>query len=175
MPALVEPAYVNDLLQAVLDEVCACLENTTLGVPGSCYMSHTSPPDDCCDYLAIWLEQMLPTYKFPEVSSRVQKCGDVHRMARVRMKLLRSCWPVVKDNAQSPFPTPDEIQAASEALLIDGNVLWCCVGDALMSGACCDEWNQCLDFKMDEMVPLKPRGGCAGWEIGFTVELKSCC
>lgn len=175
MTPLCSPAYINDIFQAILDDVCGCLDNTVLGTPKDCFISHREPPDDCCDYLTIWLDQMLPTYNFPEVTTRVQKCGDVRRMARVRMKLLRSCWPVVKDNASSPFPSAEEIQSASEALLIDGNVLWCCVVDAAGGGANCDEWNDCLDFKMDEMVPLKNRGGCAGWEIGFTIELKGCC
>lgn len=175
MTILCEPAYVNDLLQAVLDSTCECLQNTVYGTPGSCFISHTTPPDDCCDFLAIWVEQMLPTYSFPEVSTRVQKCGDVHRMVRVKMKLLRDCYPVVRDNAQAPFPSPEEMQAAAEGLLIDGNVLWCCVVDALTTGIGCDQWNECLDSLMNEMVPIRPRGGCAGWELAFTLELKGCC
>ena len=173
---LCEPAYVNDLLQVVLDEVCQCLaENTTHGAPASCFMSHTTPPDDCCDFLAIWVEQMLPTYSFPIVSDRVQKCGDVHRMIRVRMKLLRNCYPVVKDNARAPFPTGEEMQTAAEGLLIDGNVLWCCVVDAVTGALGCDSWNECLDAVMEDMTPVQPRGGCAGWEIAFRLELKGCC
>lgn len=173
---LANPAYLNDTLQAILDEVCDCLDNTTLGRPNDCYISHASPPDDCCDFLAIWIERLLPTYSFPAVSDRVEKCGDIHRMAEVRLKLVRSCWPVVKDNANAPFPTGEEMQAAAEALLIDANVMWCCVEQTFAGpeGVACGEWD-CLDVKMNELLFDRPRGGCAGISMSFLLELNGCC
>lgn len=171
---LADPAYLNDRLQMILDEVCECLANTTLGSPRSCFISHTSPPDDCCDFLSIWIERLLPTYSFPATSDRVSKCNDIHRMAEVRMRLMRSCWPVVSDNAANPFPPPEKIQAASEALLIDANVMWCCVEGTFTSGLGCEAWD-CLDFQMSELTFDRPRGGCAGVSMSFLMELTGCC
>lgn len=170
------PAYLNDTLQAILDEVCDCLENTTLGRPSECFISHTMPPDDCCDFLAIWIEQLQPTFSFPAVSDRVSKCNDIHRMAEVRLKLVRACWPVVKDNANAPFPTGAEMQAAAEALLIDANVMWCCVEQTFGSetGVACGDWD-CLDVKLNSLTFDRPRGGCAGVSMSFMLELNGCC
>lgn len=170
-----DPAYLNDRLQLILDEVCDCLDNTSLGRPKDCFISHTSPPDDCCNFLAIWIERIEPTYSFPQVSDRVEKCGDVHRMAQVRLKLNRACWPVLKDNAAAPFPSAAEMQAAAEALLIDANVMWCCVeGTFTTGGLGCERWD-CLDFKMNDMLFDAPRGGCAGVSLSFLMELNGCC
>jgi hypothetical protein len=173
---LQNPAYLNEILQSILDSVCLCLADTTLGQPEDCFISHTRPPDDCCDYLAIWMERMLPTYEFPFINEAKPDttCGTVHRMMEVKLKLARSCYPVVADNAANPFPPPATIQAAAEALLIDANVLWCCVQCAFDDGA---PWpdDACLDARFNELVMDRPRGGCAGMTISFLLELDHCC
>jgi hypothetical protein len=171
---LCSPAYVNDILQGLLDDVCACLANTTLGQPQDCFISHTQPPDDCCDFLAIWIDRMLPTYSFPNVSDRVQRCNDVHRMVDVKLRLVRPCWPVVRDNAAKPFPTAEAIQQAAEGLMIDMNVIWCCVVDSVAQGIGCDG-PSCLDVLLEELRPDPPRGGCAGMTMTLRIELEGCC
>jgi hypothetical protein len=172
---LAYPAYLNDVLQTVLDSVCDCLDNTTLGTPKDCFISHRQPPDDCCDFLAIWIDRLLPTFEFPDVSFRVERCGDVRRMADISLRLVRPCWPTLKDNANSPFPTPAEMQAAAESLLIDANVLWCCLSDTFAAGLGCDNLNGCLDAIIEELVMDDPRGGCAGMTMTFRLELEGCC
>jgi hypothetical protein len=173
---LQDPAWINETLQAILDSVCECLADTTLGQPPDCFISHTRPPDDCCDYLAIWLEQILPTDQFPSVADTAidTRCGNVRRMMRVKMKLVRSCYPVVRDNATSPFPAAAEIQSAAEALLIDANVMWCCVQCAFDTGGVFVD-GACLDAKFEELVMDRPRGGCAGLTMTFLVEMEQCC
>lgn len=173
---LQNPAYINEILQGILDSVCECLADTTLGQPPDCFISHTRPPDDCCDYLAIWLDEIMPTEQFPLGTDTMvdTKCGNTHRMMRVKMKLVRSCYPVVRDNATSPFPSPSEIQAAAEALLIDANVMWCCVQCAFDEGDVFPD-GSCLDAKFVNLEMDRPRGGCAGATMTFLVEMDQCC
>jgi hypothetical protein len=171
-----DPGYVNDTLQAILDYAYDCLENTTLGLPTYKFLSFTRPPNDCCDSLSVWFDAMLPTQEFPRVYDGVDKCGDIHRMMRVKLKLVRPCWPVLADNAANPFPPPSSIQEAAEALTIDSNVLWCCLGNGFATG---DAWldgnPSLLDTRIESLVPDEPRGGCAGFTMTIYVELDSCC
>lgn len=174
--AFSDPAYINDVLQAILDHVCDCLSNTPLGSPSRCYLSFTRPPDDCCDYLAIWFSNIYPTRTFPEIYEGVDNCGDVGRFMEVKLKLRRGCWPVLKDNPVSPFPPSEEIQAAAEDLTIDANVLWCCLANGFTTGAAwLDGDSGCLDTRLDSLVPDQPEGGCSGMTATILVELEGCC
>ncbi len=46
--ALLNPEHINDMMQAILDVACNCLADTPSGLPMDCYISHNTPPDDCC-------------------------------------------------------------------------------------------------------------------------------
>jgi len=174
---LANPAYLNDLLQRLLDEVCECLEDTPLGVPEYCFISHTRPPDDCCNYLAVYLEQILPTVKFPTISDVGvdSVCNSVQRMARVTLKLARDCYPVVQDIEPAPFPAPSEIQAAAESLLLDANAVWCCVSCLVGTDGWTPEGHSCLDVKLKDLTMDPPRGGCASLTMNLLIELEQCC
>ena len=174
------PTYLNDTMQAVLDDVCAGLACTVFGAPNDCFISHTAPPDDCCDFLAIWMDVMQPTMQFPVVNtSIVDRCGETGRMMRLAMRLRRSCYPVIRDNAKSPFPPPAEMQAAAEGLLVDANVVWCRLISGFSEGVyalddpACP--SGCLDWKMGELRMDPPKGGCAGFTVTFAAELEGCC
>lgn len=172
----IEAATINDVLHGIMEHVYACLDNTTLGQPKDKFLSFTRPPDDCCDYLAVWFEDLLPTVNFPAVFDGEDDCGVVQRMMEVKLKLVRPCWPILKDNANSPFPAPSEIAAAAENLTIDANVLWCCLSDGFNGS---DVWPEgdslCLGSKLQSLRPDKPRGGCAGMTATVWVELEGCC
>lgn len=174
--AEVDPAAINDILQSILDGVYDCMDGTVDGVPANKFLSFGRPPNDCCDYLAIWFDYIQPTSEFPMVDSGPGgECASM-RMLTVSMKLVRSCWPVIRDNPRNPFPPSVEIQAASEKLTIDANVLWCCLQSGLASG---DLWPEggsgCNSFRMLELKPDPPNGGCAGFTVRFSLELDGCC
>jgi hypothetical protein len=172
----VNVAYINDTLQGILDGVYDCLAaDSVLGAPEHKFLSFTRPPDDCCDYLAIWFESLQPTREFPlvGVGDAAIDCTD-SRLTTVSLKLVRPCWPVVKDNPKKPFPPPAEIQAAAENLTIDANVVWCCLATGLGSDALRAD-SLTLGFRMIELRPDDPRGGCAGFTVRFAIELDPCC
>lgn len=176
MTNIADPAILNDVMASIQEAVCSCLEdNSPAGPPPRCFISLTRPPDDCCDYLAVYLERMVPTIDFPQVSAGLDRCGEAQRMARLKLKLVRSCWPVLKDNPTNPFPPSAEIQSASEGLLIDLNVVWCCLSAILTGG----DWIQIagggIRGKLESIEPDRPRGGCAGFTATFLVELDACC
>lgn len=174
--AEVDAAYLNNILQSLLDHVYGCLENTVSGQPADRFMSFTRPPDDCCDYVAVWFDGIYPTKEFPDIWTGVDRCGDVRRMMRVKVKLVRPCWPVIKDNAKAPFPTPISIETAAEKLTIDANALWCCLAGGFQSG---EAWfggdSDCLYTRMESLVPDAPRGACAGMTATVLIELEGCC
>lgn len=174
MTELQSPGLLNDVLQSILDNLCECLgENTTLGAPKDCFIYHTRAPDDCCDSLVIWLDRILPTAQFPIPFVGRDECGAVGRMMRVGVKLVRPCWPTVVDNPSNPFPPVAAMQAAAETMLIDTNVLWCCLSAGLSAGDH-DPSGSCQDFHIESVIPDKPRGGCAGVTASFLVELDAC-
>ena len=172
---LIDPASINEILQLVVDDLCVALEEcTTAGAPQSCFISWTTPPDDCCDFLAVWMDELLPTVKFPSVNNTDPfQCG-VSRMMRVKARLVRPCWPVIRDNAKSPFPPPGDMQAAAEALLIDSNVVWCRLVSAFANNFYDQAENGCLMAMMASLKPDEPRGGCAGFTATWLMELESC-
>jgi len=171
-----EPAELNEALQLLLDDVCAGLVCTVYGPVDTCFISHTTPPDDCCDFVAVWLDSIYPTTMFPNIDeSTSERCGETSRMMRVNIRLRRACYPVVRDNATAPFPPPAEMQAAAEGLLIDANVTWCRVSSGIASGLYVPEGSGCLDFKMVSLGMDRPRGGCAGFTMTILMELEPCC
>lgn len=174
------PQFISDTLQLVVDDLYNGLSCTTNGSPKDGFISHTAPPDDCCDFVAVWMDRLDPTREFPLVNTTfVDRCGETGRMALVKARVRRSCYPVIKDNARSPFPSAGEMQAAAEALLMDANVVWCRLVSAFGEGVYALSEPECaagcLNFKMEQLVMDPPRGGCAGFTVSFWMELEGCC
>ena len=171
-----DPAYYVDLLDHIVSLGCACLEDTVTGVPADCFVSHCVPADDCCDFLAVWIDEIYPTRNFPvpyEGTSR--ECTDVSPAIRVGLRLMRPCVPTLVDNATNPFPAASELDASAKDLLVDARVLWCCLIQAHAQGDLWPEGYECLDVKWGSMEPECPRGGCAGWTWFFDLETDQCC
>lgn len=134
-----------------------------------------------CDFLSIWLERIRPRVGFENAQyitgEKVwAKCGDIGGVADVALRLMRPCFPVAKDNATNPFPTATEMQAAAENLLIDVQVLRCCISASYCAGLLFPDTPDadCLELAIGDIVPAGPRGGCAGWTLYFAIELDSC-
>lgn len=172
---LENPGILNDVMQAILGEVCECFGANIVGTAPTCFVSLTEPPADCCDYLALYLGDMQPTQDFPAPWGGMDQCGTTQRMTSMHLLLRRLCWPVVRDNPSAPFPPPPEIQAASETLLMEANALWCCLAAVLRSGDWHDLVGPGAGYRLSRMEPVRPRGGCAGVRLNFAVELENCC
>lgn len=176
---MITTLYLNDLARGMLEAACECLEDTETGVPGSCFIGHADPPGDCCDYLAVSLMRLYNSSRFPAETEGADDCATIIPAAVFQVKLMRPCYPTLIDNPTNPFPPPAEINAASELLLIDARVLWCCVTNTLAQGGSAVWPNnpgsmECPDYKVGRMEPVVG-GGCAGWKLTFTVALESCC
>jgi hypothetical protein len=168
------PTYLLDLTEAMLARLCECLDGTPRGRPADCFISHDQPPHDCCDFLAIWVERVKPTLEFPSEFFGTWRCGDVRPMAEFRALLVRNCWPTVRNNPKSPFPPPEEMDAAASDLLIDGQVLWCCLSSAAADHSLLPPSMDCNEIRLTRMDPVR-QADCAGWSIRWVVELDACC
>jgi len=178
--ALLNPTDINDLMQAMLDVACNCLADTPSGIPADCFISHNIPPDDgCCDFLAVWLERIRPRIGFENAAyitgEKVwARCGDVGAVADINLRLMRPCFPTLHDDAWNHFPSAVEMQTAADNLLIDIQVLRCCILSAGCQGILFPSDDQCQELAIGDIVPEGPRGGCAGWTLHFALELDSC-
>jgi hypothetical protein len=170
---LQNPDRLALILSVIRDGLCACLEEETPdGRPTNCFISHGEPADDCCDFLAVWLRRIYPTTKFPQFTEGSDRCGNTHAAVEFGVRLMRPCFPTLEDNAFNPFPDQEtSIEPAAENLLIDAWVLECCL---LGLGSTFGPANDCQDFRMGELRPAGPRGGCAGWTLWGTLE-EFCC
>lgn len=182
MPPPINPAFIADVLQELIDVGCECLEATTLGRPADCFTSWCEPPDDCCDFLAAYPTLIQPTTGFTnevgEFDRITGRCGDISGRLEIRLKLMRPCWPTLVDNATAPFPPAADIQQASEELFVDMRVLWCCILSEYSAGNLWsltgDEFG-CLDVGWGPMIPKCPEGGCVGLYWDISLELPTCC
>jgi len=171
-----DPAYFVDLLDNILSIGCECLADTTLGAPQDCFVSHCAPADDCCDFFAVWLDQVYPTRTFPETyDGSTRECTEFLPAARIGMRVMRPCVPTVVDNATNPFPPAAELDTSAKDLLIDARVLWCCYVQAHANDLLFPEGFDCLEVSWGIMEPECPRGGCAGWTWFLTLETDQCC
>jgi len=170
----IEPGYWGDVLEGILSVACQSLSTTPLGQPSSCYVSQNRPPADCCDLLAVWTERFRPTIKFPIEYTDYDRCLEVRQMMDVVVTLLRPCWPVVVDNARSPFPDPADIDSASTSLAIDIQALWGGLVTAYAAGALIVSPRPPDYIKWGQILPMHNEGGCAGWELRMTIDLDPC-
>lgn len=174
--AMPDVTLLAEIMESIKVALCECLDdNSPAGAPPSCFVSLGRPPDDCCDYLAVYLDRILPTVDFPNPSTGLDQCGVTQRMARLKVKVVRSCWPVIKPNPTNPFPPASEIQSASEGLLIEATAVWCCLSEILLSGDWHDIVGPGLHGKLEGLEPDRDRGACAGFTATFLIELESCC
>ncbi len=165
------PYSIVDAMSSILNAASTCLEETPLGVPGSVYVYHTSPPDDCGDILVAWIEDIAPTVNFPQPFNGDIGCAPVLMMATIKMRLVRKCWPVVKDNPSSPFPSAEEMNEAALKLAGDSEALWCCLIDGVRSGSFWIGAATDPEFILESIKPTRPRGGVVGIDVTMKVEL----
>lgn len=173
---MIAPEALNTIMAAVLERLCACLEaDSTNGKPEKCFIYHNRPPDDCGQYLAIWMVDAYAANADATVQAPSQRDCTASRGLRLKAKLVRNCWPTLKDNPSNPFPGVEAVQIASEALLIDANVMSCCI-DSLVGKM--DEQAILLGItggRIESIMPDENRGGLAGWTMQFVLAIPGCC
>lgn len=173
------PNVLTQVLQSILDVGCSCLVDTEYGQPEDCFISHDEPPDDCCDFLAIWAERIRPSRGFQDgqyvTGGKLwDKCCSLNAVADINLRLVRPCYPTLIDNPLSPFPDAADMQEAAEKLSQDIWVLQCCTMEAHCQGLLLPSTTDCLEVGWGDATPFV-RGGCAGWTWSLTVELPTCC
>lgn len=174
------------LLHRTVEYALACLADTPRGAPGSSGVYHTAPPADCCDSISVWLERIAPgggqvpaPASFPNEFSGLAKCG-MYPIAHLGLRLWRPCWPILEDNAFNPFPPVEATDATAIELAMDAMALFCCImgdlqlddGTSIIKGGTA---GIDINASMGPITPLRPQGGCAGWDIRFRIELDPCC
>lgn len=161
-----------DALSSVLAEVSVCLETTTNGVPSTVSMYHGPPPDDCGDSLFVWVDEVRGTTSFPEALSGTYRCAAVTGMVRVKLRVTRNCWPVLKDNARMPFPPVTETYAATAKLIEDVEAVWCCLSNGFADGSIWAGDNPLTpEAVLVGVAPKRPKGGLAYVEAEMLIEL----
>lgn len=169
-----------DYLSTLADELLAAAESavdeprTGHALPDRRYVGVAQPPADC-DQLVVFYDPDEPIEIRRRGDSTVPSPSDVCAVlpvGRLCVELWRSCWPTVSDGADSPvLPTADEIETATDGLLVD---LW-----ALTTGLL-SEWaartlfesvGACDDVEFESVVTLEPAGGLVGFRICLQVAL----
>ncbi len=166
----------EDFAAGVLKAICDCLENNTrLGAPDSVFPYHTTPPADCCDFLAVSIEGLFPYAigKFPEVLNEIESCEDIGMGVDWAIHLLRPCWPMAKAHPTTPFPSMKESAEAATLMYEDARVMTCCLLDHFEYLE--EAHGVCNAIVPGLMRPYPPDGGCAGWRWDIKVEFDRGC
>lgn len=168
---------INELVATVLEHACSCLEASTTGVPKYCFISHGEPPEDCCDFMAVWLDRIFPVLNFPIAEDvNEHRCDLIRGAADINLQIRRPCWPGPENNAQAPFPAPAKMQAAAEDLLVDAKTLWCCITGGMQDAVveALPEFEG-LGVRWGTMKAHADKGICVGWDMDLWFELPQCC
>lgn len=168
-------ALVTALLTDLAMMAYESLADTRLGVPEGGYLSHDEPPEDTCDFLALWVRSWTPYLagQFPTPQAEVARCQRIEWGPSLILSLRRPCSPDLKGDRANPFPEPTDETAAAVDLIEDIRVLQCTV---------LNDWPTRLqvDFPGAVLLPasIDPTGsttGCFGWDWEIQMELPSGC
>lgn len=176
---MANPFHLAEIMDNIVHIAWEGLADTTSGQPTDHYVAHGPPAVDCCDLVVAYAEYVRPSVGFGVQAQYVtggrvlDQCGNVGRVADIVIELWRPCYPTVVDNAYSPFPPAEDIDAASKSLLEDAWVLQCALISASCNGTIFPPYigQHCLNVAWGDMKPLGPKGGCAGWSWLLTLEL----
>lgn len=180
---MLDPGVIAVVLDRTVNLGMACLDNTPSGAPSVSGVYHTAPPAKCCDSLSVWLERIVPgggdppqQATFPNEYVGAAHC-NLFPIAHIAMRLWRPCWPSLVDNPFNPYPPVETTDTAGLNLAIDAMALWCCISSDLLidDGTSIIKGGADILAGMGRIEPLPPKGGCAGWDIRFRLELDPCC
>lgn len=116
------------------------------------------PPDDCCDFLAVWVSNLRP---------RGGKCLDP--LLLDVFVLLRQCWPTLND--QGAPPAGSVLSAATERITENAVAIYQGLALALDGDVPSTLGGFCKAHVPVVMECDQPTADCAGWLLSFTVEV----
>lgn len=163
------PVHTPDLLhltaQEVLDCVCdALMEQSDCGCPCRKFVTIGQPVwDSCCDggQLAAFIDRLYVNGAFPATENGVITC-TAPLSAEVTIQLIR-CVPTVAEDGTAP--NAQELSDSSRSIYSDMYIAYRAV-------ICClAQYKKYRRFTMGDSRSVGPQGGCAGFEIRFTVDL----
>lgn len=180
---MVDYGYIGTLLSNTVDLVCACLADTPSGTPGTCTVYWSTPPDDLdcgdCEHnglLVAWLERISPVQTYPNVYTGIVSHGQtVQLKADFVVRLVRPCWPKLIQDIANPFPSRAATELAALNLDYDAALVMCCILTDLQSKTPTITGGPCQQVSMGGLQVDRNRGGCAGFEVRFSVGLGACC
>ena len=157
-----------DLFWLVAEEalqcVCTALADTACGCPcRACVVFGPPVWDQCCDggQLTTFLERVYVAKSFPSAETGQITCSAPLAGDFV-IQLLR-CVPTVAEDG-----TPPSCQAISDS----AKSIYTDMYVAFRAIICClAAYKKLRTFTIREARPVGPQGGCAGFEIRFTIEL----
>lgn len=163
-------ATAEELLIAAaeaLDTIPDLLGTTFAGAPARQLVYYGPVVHDCCEQLAVWVNPVGEGARSPgTLAPGMQVIRPTFRVHATR------CVPTgqIVSKRYVP-PDPPVINAASEQVLADGWALWNHCFNLLNAEPEALLFSKCSDLVNWSMQALTPLGGCAGWEMQFTVAL----
>lgn len=160
-------ATAEELLVAAaeaLDTVPDQLDTSYAGAPDRQFVAPGLPVHDCCEQLAVWVNPLGEGARTPQVLAADVRINQV----TFRVHATR-CIPQGEIvGKQYVPPDPAALSAAAAQLLADGWALWNHLFNMVNADLL---FTKCGDLVRWGGSALTPSGGCAGWEIFFTVGL----
>lgn len=158
-------AFETALLEVVLDGFDAC--TPAIAAPSRVFRYIGVPPIDCCEKdgnLVVFSPDGYGTEG--DINQRGPR-GTNQPFQSVLDLYLRwwTCWPMPTPDG-SP-PSPAEMDAAAVRVNAALDCAWFAIAGATRPGgdlAACGQW------MLMDWVPIRPSGGCAGWEIHTKVQ-----
>jgi len=168
---------LGDFLTHVLDTAVRFLERNDIPVPDRRIISHTDPPADCCDLLAVSYEFGKPTTQAPLPQFAGLQCA-ARTAISITVTIMR-CAPSLHDGTSvaAVTPTAEELSNSALELAQDAWVLFEEFLEALVRGTIFNDCDNCCQNGGCQVTsfagvnPISPRGGCAGNRLTFSVTM----
>jgi len=163
-----------DMLAAISVGVAEALEESTLGRPELTITPHSTPVDDCCNFVGVWMVAGRPTNsrEWPGGGQQPVECGDYRMVPEIEIAVRRPCQPILGESRSAPLPAPSKITAAGQDLLVDYAILACSAPGIVQQVVNSRQGYQQLVQRI-LVGSLTPHsvGDCAGWNFRFRLEV----
>lgn len=163
-------ATAEELLLAAaeaLDTIPDFLGTSFDGAPERQVIYYGNVVHDCCSQLAVWVQPVSEGARSPStLAPDMQIVRPTFHVHATR------CVPTGRIvNRQYVAPTAAAITASAEQVLADGWALWNHLLNLINAEPDALLFSKCGDLVNWSMLALSPLGGCAGWDMQFTVGL----
>ena len=150
-----------------LDTIPDLLGTAYEGAPDRQLVSPGNVVHDCCEQLAVWVNPVGEGARSPgTLAPDMQIIRPTLRVHATR------CVPTGRIVNKTYVPPPaDAVTAAASQVHADGWALWNHMFNLLNAEPEPLLFSKCQDLVRWSMAALTPSGGCAGWEMQFTIGL----